>query len=100
MLSLFCAYLCNSPYRGVHTLDNGSDCRYVSDCRSRGLSLIWAQSHTFGEFDHEIIFTAILLPSTDLRRVVVSNKRKYVHKVLVNRLVKLAQVVRLHDHSC
>ena len=41
--------------------------------------------------DHEIISKAILLPSTDSRRVVVSYKRKYVHKVLVNRLVKLAQ---------
>ena len=30
-------------------------------------------------------------PSADSRRVVVSYKRKYVHKVLVNRLVKLAQ---------
>ena len=48
-------------------------------------------SHTFVEIDHEIISMAILLPSPDLRRVVVSNKPKYVHKVLVNRLVKLAQ---------
>ena len=29
--------------------------------------------------------------SADSRRVVVSYKRKYVHKVLVNHLVKLAQ---------
>ena len=28
----------------------------------------------------------ILLPSADSRRVVVSYKQKYVHKVLVNRL--------------
>ena len=41
--------------------------------------------------DHEIISKAILPPSTDSRRVVVSYKRNYVHKVLVNRLVKLAQ---------
>ena len=34
---------------------------------------------------------AILLPSADSRRVVVSDKLKYVHKVLVNRLVKFAQ---------
>ena len=45
-----------------------------------------AQSHTFMETDHEIISTVILL-----RRVVVSYKRKYVHKVLVDGLVKLAQ---------
>ena len=30
-------------------------------------------------------------PSADSRRVVIILKRKYVHKVLVNRLVKLAQ---------
>ena len=34
--------------------------------------------------------TAILLPSADSRRV-VSYKQKYVHEVLVNRLVELAQ---------
>ena len=54
------------------------------------LSSIPAWSHTFAEIDHEIISTAILLPSIDSRRVVVSYKRKYVHKVLVNCLVKLA----------
>ena len=55
------------------------------------MSLITAQSHTFEEIDHEIISKAILLPSADSRRVVVRYKGKYVHKVLVNRLVKLAQ---------
>ena len=54
-------------------------------------SLILARSHTFMEICHEIISTAILLPSPDSRRVVVSYKRKYVHEVLVNCLVKLAQ---------
>ena len=51
------------------------------------------------ETDHEIISMAILLPSFDTRRVVVKYKRKYVHEVLVNRLVKLAQekVFRLTD---
>ena len=54
-------------------------------------SSIPARSHIFVETDHEIISTAILLPSADLRRVVVSYKRKYVHEVLVNCLVKLAR---------
>ena len=54
-------------------------------------SSIPARSHTFVESDHEIISIAILLPSADSRRVVVSYKRKYVHEVLVNLLVKLAQ---------
>ena len=53
-------------------------------------SLIPAWSHTFQDIDHEIISMAILLPSTDSRRVVVSYKQKYVHEVLVNCLVKLA----------
>ena len=53
-------------------------------------SLIPARSHTFVEIDHEIIPTVILLPS-HTRRVVVSNKRKYVHEVLVNCLVKIAK---------
>ena len=44
-------------------------------------SLIPARSHTFVEIDHEIISTAILLPSANSRRVVVSYKQKYVHKV-------------------
>ena len=63
-------------------------------------SLILARSHTFGEIDREIISTAILFPSPDSRRVVVSYKRKYVHKVLVNHLVKLPEeksVVRWTD---
>ena len=57
---------------------------------SGGASLIPAWAHTFAEIDHEIISTAILLSSADVRRVVVSYKRKYVHEVLVNCLVKLA----------
>ena len=65
--------------------------RLVSGCRSRVWELIPAWFHTLGEIDHEIISTAFLLPSADSRRVVVSYKRKYVHKVLVNYLVKLAQ---------
>ena len=71
----------------------------MSNCRSRGPefdpgpvpSLIQALTHTFMEIDHEIISTAILLPSADSKRDVVSYKRKYLHKILVSRLVKLAQ---------
>ena len=54
-------------------------------------SSILTQSHTFVEIDHEIISMAILLHSANSRRVVVSYTRKYVHEVLVNHLVKLAQ---------
>ena len=54
------------------------------------MSSIPAQSDTFAEIDHEIISAAILLPYADSRRVGVSYKQKYVHKVLLNRLVKLA----------
>ena len=41
------------------------------------------------KIEHEMISMAIFLPSTDLGRVVIGNKQKYVHKVLVNCLVKL-----------
>ena len=47
-------------------------------------SLVLARSHTFVEIDHEIISTVILIPSTE-------SLRKYVHRVLDNRLFKLAQ---------
>ena len=60
----------------------------MSDCRSSSIS---ARSYTFIEIDHEIISSPILLPSADSRRVIVIFKQKYVHEVLVNRLVKLAQ---------
>ena len=48
-------------------------------------SLIPAGSHTFVAIDHEIISMVILLPLNQR-----SYKRKYVHKVLVNCLFKLA----------
>ena len=51
-------------------------------------SLIPVRSHTFVEIDHEIISTIILIPSTDSRNV--SYKRKHMHKLLVNCLVKFA----------
>ena len=58
-------------------------------------SSIPARSHTFVEIDHEIISTVILLPSADSFKKgccqLVSYKRKYVHKLLVNRLFKPAQ---------
>ena len=55
-------------------------------------SSIPSRYHTFVEIDHEIISTVILLlPLIYSRRVVVSYKRKYVHKLLVNRLLKPAQ---------
>ena len=61
-------------------------------------TLIWSP------VDHGISSTAILLPSADSRRVVVSYKQNYVDEVLVNRLVKLAQekvwLDARHDHSC
>ena len=54
-------------------------------------SLILDRSHTFVEIDREIISTTILSPLADSRRAVVSYKLKYIHEVLVNRLVKLAR---------
>ena len=57
----------------------------------RVTSLIPARSHTLLEINHEIIFMVILLLPLIQEGFVVSYKRKYVHKVLVNHLVKLAQ---------
>ena len=68
-----------------------SGCRYVSDCKSWGREFDHGPVPYFRGIGHEIISTAIFLPSVDSRRVVVSYKRKYVHIVLVNRLVKLVQ---------
>ena len=61
------------------------------------MSSIPVRSHTFAEIDNEIISTAILLPSADSRRDVDSYKQKYVHEVLVDRLVKLAQQKYVHE---
>ena len=62
-------------------------------------SSIPARYHTFVEIDHEIISKVILLlPLIYSSRVVVSYMRKYVHKLLVNRLLKPAQEkVRLSE---
>ena len=68
-----------------------SDFRYVSDCRSRVCEFDPGPVPYFVEIDHEIISTTILLPSADSRKVVVSYMGNYVHKVLLNRLVKLSQ---------
>ena len=55
-------------------------------------SSIPAWFHTFVEIDHEIISTVILLPSAEsFKNIVVSYKLKYVHEILVNCLLKLAQ---------
>ena len=58
-------------------------------------SWIAARSHTFVEIDHEIISTVILLPSAESFKKgccqLQGLNRKYVHKVLVNCLLKLAQ---------
>ena len=53
------------------------------------MSSIPVLSHTFVEIDRKISSTVILLRLADSRRVVVIYKRKYVHEVLVNCIVKL-----------
>ena len=50
------------------------------------VSWIPARSHNLVEIDHEIISTVILLPSAYCQL-----QAKYVHKVLVNHFIKLAQ---------
>ena len=64
-----------------------------SNCRSWGCGFDYlAHFHTFVEFGHEMIpGNGHSTPPPDLRRVDVSHKQQYVHKVLVNHLVKVAQ---------
>ena len=47
------------------TVGNVSGNRRISDCRSRGRKFDPGPAHTFVEIDHEIISTAILLPSAE-----------------------------------
>ena len=55
-------------------------------------SSIPARSYTFVEIDHEIISTAILLPSAEsFKKGCCQLQAKVVHEVLVNCLSKLAQ---------
>ena len=54
-------------------------------------SPILARSRTFVQIDHEIISMVFSILLNHSRRVVVSYKRKYLHKVLVNCLLKFAQ---------
>ena len=64
------------------------------------------RSHTFVEIDREIISMVILLLPLILDGLlsVTTCKRKYVHKVLVNHLIKLTQEkvwlgeLSPHDH--
>ena len=92
-LNIFLKHFCIVRDTGPRSaVGNVSGYRCVSDADPGVASSIPARYHTFVEIDHEIISTVILLPSTDYsRRVVVSYKRKYVHKLLVNRLLKPAQ---------
>ena len=68
----------------------------MSDSRSRGREFPPDSVPYFrgdSEIDHEIIFMVIFLQSADSSRVVVSYRGKYVHRVLDNCLVKLAQEI-------
>ena len=74
----------------------------MSHCSSRGREFDPGPVPYFCEIDHEILFlwSFSTLPLNHSRRVYVSYKQKYVHKVLVNCLFKLAQeksVARLTD---
>ena len=89
-------YTMGSPIHIVSICMGKSIRRFTDACLTADpgvASLIpGARYHTFVEIDHEIISTVIhLLPLIYSRRVVVSYKRKYVHEVLVNRLLKPAQ---------
>ena len=64
---LLCAFCCIVLGRAAHLVTGlTADTGIASSIPDR--------SHTFVEIDHEIISTAILLPSADSRRVVVIYK--------------------------
>ena len=65
----------------------------MSHCSSRGREFDPGPVPYFCEIGHEILFLwwFSTLPLNHSRRVDVSYKRKYVHKILVNCLFKLAQ---------
>ena len=73
----------------------GSAVRLASDASLTAdpgvVSSIPARSHTFVEIDHEIISMVILLPSAESFKKGCQFQRKYVHKVPVNCLFKLAK---------
>ena len=52
-------------------------------------SLIPIPSHTFVECDHEIISTFILLLPPIQEGLLSFTSEKYVHEILVNRLIRL-----------
>ena len=72
---------------------NVSGYRCVSDCRSRGREFDPGPIPYFrGDWSwNNFLRSFSSLPLIYSRRVVVSYKRKYVHKLLVNRLLKPAQ---------
>ena len=65
---------CFFPTVPHNAVGNVSDCRYVSDCRFRGQEFDPGKVPYFRGDCCEIISTAILLPSADSRRIVVSYK--------------------------
>ena len=81
------------PTGPCSAVGNVSDYRWVSDCRSRGRKFDPSQVPYLVEIDREIISKIIFLPSSDSfkKGCCQRNKRKYVHKVLVNCLFKHAQ---------
>ena len=62
----------------------------VPEWHLRGRNILAGLRSAVGNVS-EIIYTAILLSSTNSRRVVVSYKRTYVQEILVSCLVKLAE---------
>ena len=54
-------------------------------------SSIPARSNTLAEVDHVIISTASILPSAVISKLLSITRKKYLHEVLANPLVNLAQ---------
>ena len=63
----------------------------MSYCKFRGRILIQDQSHTFVEIDHDLMYMVFHSLPLNQEGIVVGFKGKYVHKILVNCLLKPVQ---------
>ena len=79
-------------YWPCSTVSNVTDCRYVSDCRSRGHEFYPGTVPYFRGDRSWKNFYAILLPSAEsFKKGCCQLQAQHVHKILINCLVKLAQ---------
>ena len=106
MILVYCLFQANTSFVTFTCFTRpGSAVRRVLNADLGVASLIPARSHTFMEIDHEII-SKVIFSCPLIHSRIVSYNRKYVHELLVNRVLKLSQenvwlggLSVPHDHS-